>query len=67
MSQQFVTILHLADARVAFFNGSGASGREVPLPQLGDLLADLVVPARQAEVQKAILDQVRATTTRFRR
>ena len=59
MNQQFVSILHLADVRVAFFNGSPSSAREVPLPQLDDLLGDLIVPARRAEVRSALLDQVR--------
>ena len=59
MNQQFVTILQLADVRVAFFNGVGASAREVPLPQLDELLEPLVQPVRLAEVREAILSQVR--------
>jgi hypothetical protein len=59
MNQQFVTILQLADVRVAFFNGLASSAKEVPIPQLNDLLEEVVQPARIAEVREAILSQVR--------
>jgi len=59
MNQQFVTILQLADVRVAFFNGSTASAREVPLPQLDELLEEFIQPAQRKEVRDAILNQVR--------
>lgn len=59
MNQQFLTVLQLADVRVAFFNGSPAAAREVPLPQLDELLEQVVKPAKLAEVREAILSQVR--------
>lgn len=42
MNQEFVTLLHLVDVRVAFHNGSPSSYREVSLPQLDDLLDEVV-------------------------
>ncbi len=59
MNQQFVTILQLADVRIAFFNGVAGSTKEVPLPQLNELLEEYVQPAKIAEVREAILSQVR--------
>ena len=34
MNQEFITILHLVDVRVAYFNGDPDYTREVTLPQL---------------------------------
>ena len=59
MNQQFVTILHMADVRVAFFNGFAATAKEVALPQIDELLEEFVVPARRDEVRDTILGQVR--------
>jgi hypothetical protein len=56
MNQEFYTVLSLTDVRVAFFNGFTESRREVPLPKLDDLLADVVVPGRRAEVRQNIRD-----------
>lgn len=42
MNQEFVTLLHLVDVRVAFHNGSASSYREVSLSQLDDLLDEFV-------------------------
>jgi hypothetical protein len=42
MNQEFVTLLHLVDARVAFHNGSASSYREVSLAQLDDLLGEVI-------------------------
>lgn len=54
MNQEFFSVLHLIDVRVAFFNGFGESRREVPLHQLDDLLAEFVQDSRHAEVHAAI-------------
>ena len=60
MNQQFVTILHLLDVRVAFFNGYAESRREVPISQLDNLLAAVTVddaPKRQ-EIRESILAEL---------
>jgi hypothetical protein len=59
MNQQFVTILHLVDARIAFFNGHAAAAREVTLPEIDRLLDEYVVPQRKADVRAAVLNQIR--------
>jgi Big-like domain-containing protein len=64
MNQEFITILHLVDVRVAFFRVDVVNGVEVPtyreatLPQLKSFLAEVIMPDRQQEVQKAIFAQV---------
>ena len=59
MNQQFVTMLHLTDVRVAFFNGDRASRREVPLSRLDDLLEEVVVAGKRAMVRDVVLEQLR--------
>ncbi|MFD0632092.1 hypothetical protein ACFQ9X_11285 [Catenulispora yoronensis] len=54
MNQEFVTLLHLVDIRVAFFNGFAESRAEVPLPELGTLLQTYVLPEHQQAVRTAI-------------
>jgi hypothetical protein len=58
MNQQFVTILHLTDVRVAFFNGI-VPGKEVPIPQLDELLQEFIQPGNIAAVRDSILAQLR--------
>lgn len=58
MNQEFVTILHLIDIRVGFFNGFPEARREVPLGQLDDLLAEVVEREQIAGVRQAIVDQL---------
>lgn len=60
MNQQFVTLLHLTDVRIAFFNGDRGSRREVPLSRLDDLLDEVVQPAKHGLVREAILEQLNA-------
>ena len=57
MNQEFVSILHLVDIRVAAFNGQPGSRDEVPLSQLDELIARSVVddPAKRAEIKSDIL------------
>lgn len=65
MNQEFHTVVHLVDVRVAYTNGavrtsyagdsvSGLNYREVPLWQLDDLLADVVDPDHHDEVTEII-------------
>lgn len=60
MNQQFITILHLVDARVAFFNGYAEKGVEVTVPELDRLLEKYVVPAQRPSAREAILNQLRS-------
>ena len=60
MNQQFVTVLHLVDMRVAFFNGYAESRRERPVSQVDDLIDEVVVnnAARRQEVKDAIIAEL---------
>jgi hypothetical protein len=58
MNQQFVTLLHLTDVRIGFFNGDRSSRREVPIYRLDDLLNEIVQPAKHTQVRQVILDQL---------
>jgi hypothetical protein len=62
MNQEFVTILHLVDIRVAFFNGFAESRFEVPLPEIDTLLNTYIVPAQQQAVLTAISTELQAIT-----
>jgi Bacterial Ig domain len=66
MNQEFITLLHLLDVRVAYVRGdlvTQADGtqvvkyayREVTLSQLDGLLDKVIVPERRGEVRSAIL------------
>ena len=59
MNQEFVTLVHLVDVRVAFFNGYAESRDEVPLPELDLLLDAYIVPERRAEVRTAIINELK--------
>jgi hypothetical protein len=56
MNQEFFTLLHLVDVRVAFFNGFAESRREVSLPELDSLLDEYIVEEKQGRVRDAITD-----------
>ncbi|MGW7386562.1 hypothetical protein [Streptomyces sp. NPDC054794] len=58
MNQEHVTILHLVDVRVAFWNGYGESVREVPLSGLDSLLAAYIKPERRQDLRKIVLAQL---------
>jgi hypothetical protein len=58
MNQEHITILHLVDVRVAFWNGYAESAEEVPLPKLDGLLEKYVVEQRRTEVRQTIVDQL---------
>ncbi|MFG2007279.1 hypothetical protein ACGFNU_49830 [Spirillospora sp. NPDC048911] len=71
MNQEYVTLLHLVDVRVAFFNGHAESRDEVPLAELDRLLADCLKPKPAddpeahdhiAEVREQVLAAVRGIT-----
>lgn len=58
MNQEFITVHHLVDLRLAFFNGDGTKTREYTLPELETLLQDVILPAKQAEVREAIVAEI---------
>ncbi|GHE62902.1 hypothetical protein GCM10018785_34810 [Streptomyces longispororuber] len=58
INQEHITILHLVDVRVGFWNGYGESVVEVPLSGLDGLLATYVQPAKRAEVRKMVIEQL---------
>jgi hypothetical protein len=59
MNQEFVTITHLVDVRLAFFNGFAESKDEVPLSEIDRLLEDYVVEANRAEAKAALLEELK--------
>ncbi|GAA4624497.1 hypothetical protein GCM10023196_024870 [Actinoallomurus vinaceus] len=56
MNQEYVTLLHLVDVRVAFFNGHAESRDEVPLTDLDRLLGDCMRPESIAKVRAGIVE-----------
>lgn len=58
MNQEFITLLHLVDVRVAFFNGFSESRREVPISRLDELLGEMVVEDKRAELRAEIVSQL---------
>ncbi|MFI6992841.1 hypothetical protein [Nonomuraea wenchangensis] len=58
MNQEYVTLLHLVDVRVAFFNGHAESRDEVPLSELDRLLRDCVDPDHLDAVRTEVLAQL---------
>jgi hypothetical protein len=59
MTQEYITLLHLVDVRVAFFNGHAESRDEVALADLDRLLADCVQPDHIAEARDQVLSALR--------
>jgi len=60
MNQKFVTMLHLTDVRIAFFNGDRSSRREVPISRLDELLEEVVREDKRAMVRAVVLEQLSA-------
>ncbi|MFX1317408.1 MAG: hypothetical protein ACFE9T_16215, partial [Promethearchaeota archaeon] len=49
MNQQFHSLLHLTDVRIAFYNGCPGSMKEFALFELGDLVKEYLIPISGAE------------------
>jgi hypothetical protein len=60
MNQQFVSLLHLVDVRIAFFNGFAESRREVTLPEVDTLLEEYVVEDKRDQVRELIIDSLKS-------
>lgn len=58
MNQEHVSLLHLVDVRVAFWNGVAESVQEVSLSRLDELLQTCIVPEKVAEVRDIVLAQL---------
>ncbi len=59
MNQEFITLLHLVDVRVAFFNGFAESKDEVSLAKIDTLMEKYVVEAERENVKNTILAQIK--------
>lgn len=59
MNQEYITVLHLVDVRIAFFNGLPESRIEVPLSSMDDLLDKVLEPAKKVEVRDYIVNQLK--------
>jgi hypothetical protein len=60
MNQEFFTLLHLVDVRVAFFNGFAETRREVSLPELDSLLDEYIVAGKRKRFRDAVSDALSA-------
>lgn len=58
MNQEYITILHLVDVRLAYWDGTPANKREFTLPQLESLLSEFVKAEYHDMVRQAILDEL---------
>jgi hypothetical protein len=58
MNQEFHTVLHLDDVRVAYFDGSASSRDERPLTELDGLLDEHVLPEHRDTVRDAVLAEL---------
>ncbi len=60
LNQEFITILHLVDVRVGFYNGYPPASREVPLHELDALLDEVVLEDKREAVAKAIIGEIKS-------
>jgi hypothetical protein len=67
MNQEFLTLLHLVDVRVAFFNGDPVATREVTLPQLASLLDQVIVEPRSPSADPGAPANAQATVDEHER
>ncbi|WP_267640684.1 hypothetical protein [Haloarchaeobius amylolyticus] len=58
LNQQYLTLFHLTDVRIAFSNGFPGSYREAPLYELDQLVDDVVTDDDQAAVKQGILEEL---------
>lgn len=64
MNQEFISLLHLVDVRVGYFKVDSVNGsdnpqyREVTLPDLDNLIRDVIVPEKRSEVRNTLLHQL---------
>lgn len=58
MNQEYITILHLNDIRIGFFNGESESMEVVTLPELDDLLEKYIKQPKIAGVKNYIVNEL---------
>ncbi|WKX69578.1 hypothetical protein [Streptomyces sp. XD-27] len=58
MNQEYITILHLVDVRVGYWNGYGETVEEVPLSGLDKILNAYVKEEKRDDLRKIILAQL---------
>lgn len=63
IAQEYYTVLHLVDIRVAFFNNHASSKRERTLPELANLIDEVIVD--DANIRTEVMQQVLAQVGTF--
>ena len=63
MNQEYISIMHLFDVRIAFFNGSAK--KEVPISEMKELLSEYIVPEEINEIYKAVIDQLKSIKNHY--
>lgn len=58
MNQEFITLLHLVDIRLAFHNGHPETYREVPMSEMDVLLEEMVEEGHRARVRAEVVSAV---------
>ncbi|WP_153799685.1 hypothetical protein [Foetidibacter luteolus] len=58
MNQEYITILHMTDIRVGFFNGESGSVDIYTLPELDDLLEKYILLDKREVVRKYISNEI---------
>lgn len=64
MNQEFISLLHLVDIRIGYFKVDTVNGvekydyREVTLPELDNLIREVIVADKRSEVRNALLHQL---------
>lgn len=58
MNQEHITILHLVDVRLAYWNGNPNEKQEFTLPQMETLLANYIKEEHRNTVRKAIVEEL---------
>ena len=58
MNQEFISILHLTDIRIAFIHGNGRYIGGYTLPELDNLLDAYALPEKKNQLRKTIIDQL---------
>lgn len=59
LNQELLSLLHLTDVKLAYFDGTPGSVREVPLEQAERLLSERVVKGRRDEIHSKIREQLK--------
>lgn len=58
MNQEFITLLHLTDIRIAWYDGTPGSYEEVPVSELEEIVSRHVVSSQVDNARTAILSEI---------